>query len=193
MTTSDRSNKGPELRLIYGGLHCETNLGPIRIVASPEYKPPFKVDAVVAEEDTFLVLSADPVVHEVHEHPIRLMTRLIETRPEIPGSVLVKGRKPFKFFAIVHDLNQEPTWKEEWVERALKGILQETETRNLQSIRLPMLGTKHGTLEKERFMVLLKRVLEQSPLQYLKCIWLIVPKGRSAREIIEMLESEFQE
>lgn len=179
------------LRLIQGGLFYKTKWDSLRIVASHEDTPPFPVEGIALEEDTFLVLSAEPVIHEVHEHPVRLMTRLIETRPEVPGRVLVKGRRPYRFLAIIHDLNQEPTWKEAWVSSALQGIFQEAEKRRLQSIALPMLGTKHGTLEKHRFILLLRNAIDPSALRYLKRIWLIVPEG-TARHMIETLKSEFE-
>ncbi|MFH1349909.1 MAG: hypothetical protein ABII26_03140 [Pseudomonadota bacterium] len=190
MSTSDKSNSRYHgLRLIRGGLQCETRIGSIKIVASPEEIPPFPVDAVAAEEDTFLVLSADPVVREVHEHPVRLMTRLIETESETPGSVLVKGKGPFKFLAIVHDLNQDPTWREAWIAGALSEIFREAENRKLQSIALPLIGTKHGKLERQRFLTLLKRAVDRSSKKYLRRIWLIVTKG-TAPHILGLLESE---
>jgi O-acetyl-ADP-ribose deacetylase (regulator of RNase III) len=147
------------------------------------------VDAVAAEEDTFLVLSADPVVRDPKEHPVRLMTRVIETQAEAPGSVIVKGGSPLRLLAIVHDLSQEPSWREEWIASALDAIFREAESRKLQSIALPLIGTKHGSLEKRRFVVLLRHALERTLPRYLKRLWLIIPDGTSGK-ILEMIESE---
>jgi len=177
-----------ELRLIRGGHHFEMSLGSIRIVAAPKDSPPFQVDAVAAEEDTFIVLSADPVVREPKEHPIRLMTRVIETRPEKPGSVLVKGKRPLRLLAIVHDLNQEPSWREEWIASALDGIFREAEDRRLRSIALPLIGTLHGSLEKQRFAVLLRYALERTSPRHLKRLWLVIPPGTDC-QTLEMFES----
>jgi len=188
MIRDEHKGQGAGFRLIQGGLQREMVLDGVRIVAAPEDRPPFTVEAVAAEEDTFLVLSADKTVREPTEHPLRIMTRLIEMRPEAPGSVLVKGRSPLKLLAIIHDLNQEPTWREAWVEKALHGIFLETESRKLRSVALPLLGSLHGSLDKERFAVLLRRALEKASLIYLKRLWLIVPTG-AARDLIGMLES----
>ena len=87
------------------------------VVAAPYNRPPFKVDALAVEEDTFLVMSADRKVHDTREPLIRIMTRVIETQPKDPGSVFVKGGSPLRFLAIVHDLNEEPTWREEMLLR----------------------------------------------------------------------------
>jgi len=183
-----RPKKKPKLRVIQGGRR-EILLGSVQIVASPEHRPPFAVDAVAAEEDTYLVLSADPEVRDPKIYPIRLMTRVIEARPETPGSVLVQGRHPIRFLAIVHDLNQEPTWKEEWIESALLEIIREAEGRRLGSIALPLLGTLHGSLKKERFIVLLRRALEQVTPRYLQRIWLVMP-AKTSYKILKKLEKK---
>jgi len=176
------------LRLIRGGLQREISIGSLRIVAGPEDKPPFIVDAVAAEEDTFLVLSADTRIREPDEHPVRLMTRLIETRPETPGSVLVKGGRPLRLFAIIHDFNEEPSWREEWIGSALEGIFREMESRRLGSIALPLLGTLHGSFEEKSFVMLLGYILKRISHSHLKQLWLIVPVGAGSR-IIDMLEA----
>ena len=186
-----KRDNGPELRLIQGGHHFEISVGSYRIVAAPIDKPPFLVDAVVEEEDTFLVLSADTKVREPKEDLMRLMTRLIETRPETPGRVLVRGKGPFRFLAIIHDLNQEPSWSEEWIEKALVGIFQEAEDRKLRSIALPLIGTLHGSLEKQRFFELLRDALERTKQNHLKLIWLVVPSGTNSKSL-RMIESELQ-
>jgi O-acetyl-ADP-ribose deacetylase (regulator of RNase III) len=96
-------------------------------------------------------------------------------KPEKPGSVLVKATSPLQLLAVVHDLNQEPSWKEEWVAKALEEIFRETEQRKLHSLALPFLGTRHGSLDKERFLVLLRSTLEGIVTHSLKRIWLMLP------------------
>jgi len=122
---------------------------------------------------------------------MRVMTRVIETRPQTPGSVLVKGKRPLRLLAIVHDLNQDPSWREEWIANALDRILAEAETRRLRSIALPFLGTLHGSLEKQRFVVLLRDALERNPAIHLERLWLVVPEGSSSK-ILDILESNSQ-
>ena len=67
---------------------------------------------------------------------MKLKTRLIETRPKEPGTVLVKGKNPIRFLAIIHDFNEDPTWREAWIESALEAVFQETENRKIESIAL---------------------------------------------------------
>ena len=163
-------------------------MGSVRLFVAPEEWPPFLADALAEEEDTYLVLSADPEVQETREQPGELMTELLRTNPAVPGSVIVKEGRPLSLLAVVHDLEQEPSWKEEWIIRALDGIFREVETRKLRSMALPMLGTLHGSLEKQRFLVLLREALERSSPEYLTRLWLVVPAGTTG-EVLGMLVS----
>lgn len=180
------------MQLIRGGYPYQISLGSLEVVAAPKDRPPFPVDAVAFEEDTFLVLSADREVRDPKEHQVRLMTRLIESRPETPGCVLVKGTRPLRLLAVIHDLDQDPSWRDEWIASALEGIFREAENRKLTSIALPFLGTLHGSLAEERFVVLLRCALERISARYLKRLWLVVPAGTSYK-ILKILESDPQE
>jgi hypothetical protein len=180
-----------KFRVIPGSYPYEISRGSLKILAAPKDNQPFPVDAVAFEEDTFLVLSAETAVREPKESLMRVMTRLIETHPETPGSVLVKGKRPLRMLAIVHDLNQEPTWREEWVESALRGIFQEVEKRRLTSLALPFIGTLHGKLGKERFICMLCEALECMEFKNLRKVWLVVP-SKTKRAILKALEPGFQ-
>ena len=174
-------------QVIQGGLCCEMSFGPVQIVAASEETPPFAVEAMAIEEDTWLIMSAEPEACDPEEHPIRIMTRLIEARPEKVGRVLISGGNPIRFLAIVHDVDQEPTCREEWVEAALKDIFLKTEQRSLKSLGLPFLGTLHGKLEEKRFVMLLSRVLLEMTFNHMRRLWLITPGG-SGSDIIESLK-----
>ncbi len=179
-------------RVISGSYPYEISRGSLKIVAAPKNNQPFPIDAVAFEEDTFLVLNADTAIREPKESLMRVMTKVIETCPEEPGSVLVKGERPLRMLAIVHDLNREPTWKEEWVESALRGIFQEAERRRLESLALPFIGTLHGKLGKGRFVGMLREVLECMEFKHLRKVWLVVP-SKTKRTILKALEPGFSE
>jgi O-acetyl-ADP-ribose deacetylase (regulator of RNase III) len=167
----------------------------VRLVAiSRELLSTSSVDAVVVEEDTSLIMSAEARLKEVKESHERLIGQAQYDRPKAPGTVVVKDGSPLEFLAIVHDLESDPSWREDWVERALRNVLQEAEKRELRSIALPMLGTLHGTLTKRRFSKLLKSCLEQVPLTHLQTIWLMVPADtdRDVFEELGVFEVEMQ-
>ena len=190
MTADNQARQ--RFHLIQGGLQCQTVFASLNVIAAPEKYPPFKVDAIAYEEDTWLMMSAEPEIADPPEHPIRLMTDLIEAQPRPAGSVVVRGKNPLQFLAIVHDVNQDPTWREQWVEACLEKIFKESEQRLLQAIGLPLLGTKHGRLEMKRFIFLLRRVLKRIAFKHLKHLWLVAPTPKNAY-IINWLESEKEE
>ena len=176
------------LKLIKGSYPLMMSNGAIDIIAAPENLCNVAVDAVAFEEDTYLVLSADRKVRDPQMPLMKIMTNLIETRPETPGSVLVKGKNPTRLLAIVHDLNQDPTWREEWIKSALDGILQKADSLKFQSVAIPFLGTLHGSLEKQRFVELFSDALKGISPKFLKHIRLIVPVGTRAK-IFDVLRS----
>lgn len=179
----------PRLKLIQGGRRSIVSFGLVRITAAPEERPPFPVEAVVFEEDTYLVLSADWKKIESEDHPVVIMTEAFGMEPEKPGKVVVYEGSPLRFLAVVHDLDQEPSWREEWVGKALENIFQEVERRGLRSIALPFLGTKHGSLEMRHFVSLLVDFLEENSFSHPLRIWLVMP-GDSEDEIIEWPEAD---
>ncbi len=161
------------------------SLGGCRLVAAPKDNPPFRVDALVAEEDTFVVLSADPVVKEPRESLEVMIEQVDEIRPEVPGSVLVRRRRnrPLEFLAIVHDLDLVPSWKEEWIFSAFDGIFREIAAREIRSIALPLLGTSHGSLKTEHAARLFQKALRRGLPEDLQRIWLILPSGTKHKDL----------
>jgi hypothetical protein len=176
------------LRVIEGGLRRQLTCGRLRIVACPQTSPPFAVQAVAIEEDTWLILSADPKIAPTEEHPIRLMTDLVNTEKEPVGTVRVKDGRPLRFLAIVHDVDCEPTWREQWVQSALAEVLQEAEKRRLGAVGLPLLGTRHGRLRPKRFAELLATALLGVELTHLTRLWLIAPVDQAA-VVVERLQA----
>jgi hypothetical protein len=148
-------------------------VGGVRLVASALDQPPFPVDAVVAEEDTYLVLSAETDLQIPAEHPLRVLTAAHESEPQPPGSVVVRSGQPLELLAVVHDLSSETSCQEEWVVTALEEILRQTDRLRLRSIALPLLGAVHGVLEPSRCAELLWAVLVAAEPATLERIWLV--------------------
>ena len=179
MTKKTDATSRPTLRLIHGGRSKRKVQGAVHVVMAPREQPPFPIEAMVVEEDTYLVLSADPRVGEPHpEHPIRVMTALLEVEPREPGTLLVRDRVPLELAAIVHDLDEEPTWREEWIISALDCALAEAERRRFRAIGLEMLGAIHGRLARPRFLQILRQALQRADPRQLERIWLIPPGSK---------------
>ena len=156
-----------------GGADRERVVGGVRLVASPSDRPPFPVDAVVVEEDTYLVLSTATDLRIPEEHPLRVLTAAHESEPEPPGSVVVRSGQPLKLLAVVHDLSREPSCEEEWVLAALEETFRQTDRLRLRSIALPLLGAVQGVLEPTHCAELLWAVLVALEPGTLERIWLV--------------------
>jgi hypothetical protein len=99
------------------------------------------VDVRVFEEDTRLALTVDSVMRHVEEHPVRLMTDILEARPAEPGTVV---RKRTSWYAVVLDLDAEPMLRREWIDAAYAEVLRLAEEGGVARLGLPLLGTVHG-------------------------------------------------
>jgi len=178
-----------QLRIINGDLQKSLIFKGIKLIAAPRKCLPVKIDALVFEEDAFLIMSDKPEHIPPSKHPIRLMNEIANFKPEIPGSVVVKGKNPIRILAVVHDVNQEPTWKEKWIEKALCSVFKKCEVLKIKTLGLPMLGTKHGRLNHQRFSRLLASSLQSCEFKNLNQIWLISPVPVNAA-VISALEKE---
>jgi hypothetical protein len=168
-----RPQRRPKLRQIRGGRDRRRRWHGVDIVAAPAENPPFPIDARVAEEDTYLVLSAAPEVHEPAEPMVRLMTAVHDAVPEPAGSVVVRSGRPLRFLAVVHDLGADPTWREEWVGAAYLEIFRLAASRRLRALAVPLLATRHGRMPPERSLALLGQALARRPPGALERLWLV--------------------
>lgn len=165
-------------------------LGHVHVIVAPEDEPPFNIDALAVEEDTHLLLSSDGEIEEPEESFGDLVAAAGERPPSAPGSVLVQKGEPLRFLAIVHDIDCQPTWREEWIASAINGIVEEAEWRRLAAIGLPLIGTRHGNIEPRCVALWLARCLSRTTFRHLKRVWVIAPPG-SEQELMWALRTEF--
>lgn len=166
----------PRLQLISDDYGRALIFRGVRIAAAPGDRAPFPVAAVALEEDTNLLMSARAEIRAPAESFGELVDDMASFEPAEPGTVVAQGDSPVRLLAIIHDIEQTPTWNEAWIERALSGLLQETERRKLGSLCLPVLGSLHGNMSTSRFASLLRLALEQRPPKRLRRIWALVPE-----------------
>lgn len=133
------------------------------ITVAPYHSPPFPIQGLVLEEDTWFALSSPPDFDEPADHPIRVMTEAWEAEPAALGSVHIRGGHPFRILAVVHDLSQDPTWRADWIEQALHRSLEVAREQGLQALGIEPLGAVHGRFDAAEFDALLSRVVESDP------------------------------
>ena len=163
-----------------------TFIGTVELSIAPPELPPFAFDAIVEEQDTCLLFSPNPEIREPCEDYKTLVFRMITQQPRLPGEVIVRKTCPARFLAVVHDLEQAPACKEEWVAHALDHIFSEAGSHRITTLAMPVLGTCYGTLQYETFITLLLSTLSGKSSIYPEKIWLIVPAPVCNR-IMELL------
>lgn len=162
----------PILQVIKGGKSDDFRIGSVRLTCGDsETSPAFTVDVQVVEEDTWQVISADPTIREIDEHPIRLMTGLIDQKPLTIGDVVVKGKR---WHVVVYDFDQEPICRREWVETALQQVLNTAENNKVSAIAIPLLGCAHDCLTWDQSLGLLIDLLQKTSTASLQRVWLTV-------------------
>lgn len=169
-------HRSPSLRLIRGDLDRVVHVGNALLQFSPQDRPPFAVDAVAVEQDTALVLDEEPLLYAPGSSLGEISDELERFSEPLPGSVLVQRGLPKKLYAIIHDLEQEPTWCTEWVLIALGNLLRLAERQQLKAIALPLLGCRFGQLESWRFIDLLCQALQRHPPSHTLKLWLVAPR-----------------
>lgn len=175
------------LRLIRGDLDRVVRIGHTRIQVAPQDRPPFNVNALAVEQDTALVLGDDSMELATSRPTTEFKSDLEHLSEPLPGSVLVKRGTPKRLYAIVHDLEQDPSIRQEWVVKALHNIMRLADRQPLHAIAMPLLGTRYGQLEQRRFLELLCYILTKYPPSSPLKLWLIAPRY-DVHELLEVLE-----
>jgi len=154
-----------------------TAMSVVRVIIGPQNEPPFTVDAIAVEDDTYNVLSAHPDFHVSRGSVKQALDTLERTEPHELGSVVVRTGRPLIFQAIVHDLSRDPTCSERSIERALAAIFEEAERREVKTIALAPIGTRYRSIDEPRFLELFNEALAAARLQSVEKVWLVVPEG----------------
>lgn len=138
-------------------------------VFNPEICEPH---VVVREEDVQLVLSAVTDLHTTGESLKELEQAALDSMNHAPGSVVVQGGRPLRLLAIIHDVDREPSWCEDWILAATQAVFREVHWRGLTRIAMPLLGTVHGQLAPQHAAELLATVLERPDVAWPETLWL---------------------
>jgi hypothetical protein len=167
------------LHLISGDLSRVVRIGQVSIQIGPEQRPPFPASAIVVEQDTALLLDEESSITEPLDSLQRLREEVERFREPKLGSVVTRRGRPRRLYAIIHDLEQDPTWREEWIAAVLKTLFTEAERLHLADFAMPLLGTRFGKLTSQRFIELLCDTLHRSPPTQPLKLWLIAPRHRT--------------
>ena len=131
-------------------------------VAPLESALPFEPQALVFEQDADLILRLDRDPVMPRENNEALIGQALAATKHKPGTLVVDESDPIVIMAIVHDLDEQPTWREEWVRTALATLFTYAAEEGISSLAMPLLGTVHGQLDRRRAMELLESAIEEA-------------------------------
>jgi len=169
------------IELVWDKSECTLQIGRLTVVAAPRDWPPFHYQAIVEEQDTYLVFDEQTVITDPGKPVWYLANMLERMQTHKLGSVIIKGHAPIHFLAVIHDVDQEPICRTEFIMPAYESVMTAVYKRNIVSLALPLLGTVHGKVpvsESIRFLSETVRGGYPTPLQQL---WLILPPGCDCR------------
>ncbi|MBN2433096.1 MAG: hypothetical protein JXQ27_16615 [Acidobacteria bacterium] len=189
----DITRKGPpppEFSLVDGGLSFQANSNTVQLFVQDHLSRVRALDAMVIEEDTYLVLSTPHRQMQESAHPVRVIHRAYNAEPEMPGAVIVKAGSPLLLLAVVHHLSYDPSFSEEWITLALENVMCFCAARQIRSLGTPILGSVYGSFPAQRFLSLLRGAMERRSLPGLREIWLQAYPHES-RHILSLVNLEF--
>lgn len=164
-----------KFKLLFGGKARYVSINGVKVSVAPNTLYPLPVDARVFEEDTHLILTVDPVMRYIPEHPIRMLNSLSRDRTRKPGTVINNGAS---WYAVIHDLDLEPTSRREWVESAYAEIFRLTEEGRVSRLGIPLLGSVHGNMKSAESLDLMLARIKTIRTRELKHIMILVPPGQ---------------
>lgn len=160
------------LKLLHGGRATNRKINGVTVSLVDRSAPLPSVSVRVFEEDTHLVLTKDPVIVAPVEHPIRLMTDIMDTRPHRPGALVIDKH----WYAVVLDLDADILCRECWVLEVCRAIFQQVKEARVSSLSLPLLGNVHGALPSDTSLRVILSVLREASTPSLQRLQLETPK-----------------
>lgn len=135
---------------------------------------PGNIDAIVEEQDTCLLLGITPFIKTPVDNFPALVKKMEQQTPRAPGEVLVIHSVPKRLIAIIYDLDQKQICRQEWIETAIKNILQQCKAYQIRALAMPLPGTTHGRIDEDTSRTILENLLVAGQPDCLEHIYLIM-------------------
>ena len=163
-----------KLQLIWNVNKFRARFNGVDIAIAPQQFPPFQVDALVEEQDTAMLLGESHSLPSGENKPVWYFANKLESKNlPTPGQVVVRDTQPLRLQAIVHDLDAEPSCSELWIFQAIQQIFDTAESRDLQAIQMPLLGTRYSQITSTQFFTILLEIIVRKRPAPIGKIWLV--------------------
>jgi len=127
---------------------------------------------LVREEDVQLILTAAANPSPPTQSLDELERAALNAPCQSPGGVVVRPGRPMLLLAVIHDLDHEPSWREDWIVSATAAAMRAARWRGLMHLSMPLLGTVHGRLDPWRAAELLVHALGKDARGRPETLWI---------------------
>jgi hypothetical protein len=159
------------MKLILGGRSKHISCNGVQVTVIDNESLPYSAEVMVFEEDTHLILTADREIHYQEEHPIRLMTDIMNARKNRLGSLVVNDRS---WYAVVIDVNAETMCQPQSVSEAYINVFAHLNSKKIVSAGMHLLGLIHGKMVINQAVNLFLGGLHTQNINCLRHIWVVV-------------------
>ncbi len=181
-------NGKPTLRLVRGGKDGH-RFGRVSLSVFSLHDVP-ACDAIVVEEDSWQILAAGPEFTLCREHPVRIMTELLDTKPLPAGTVMLREMDPLLMVAVVYDFDSVPCCRPRWVSTALREVFRICRLRKIQSLLLPLPGSRYGRFPARKSLRLVFRILRHDGDCGLRRVSFVCTTEEEKETVDQLLASE---
>jgi len=162
-------------------------LGECRVLVAPATGWPLGVDARFVEQDTWLVLGASDRLDAVPQPGAGQADAMQVQQPAAPGRLHSMGGRPETIWAVVYDVDSDPTTRPAWVRAAWQALGDRVRRRGYSAIAAPLFGAAHSRLGMDELVGALREAWDDAPPPGLKRFWLLVPPRMSATSVARRL------
>lgn len=160
------------MKLIRGGRSKNISCNGVQMTVIDNESLPYSAEVMVFEEDTHLILTADREIHYQEEHPIRLMTDIMNAGKNSLGSLVVNDRS---WYAVVIDVNAETMCHPQSVSQAYKNVFAHLKSKKIVCAGMHLLGLIHGKMVINQAVNLFLGGLHTQNINCLRHVWVVVP------------------
>jgi hypothetical protein len=150
------------------------------------------VQARVVAQDCWLVMDPETPVLDSPQSAAESGFAEALTADRKPGEVVLRrDSQPLRLWAIIHDLNRQPTSCKPWITTALLNTFRELARRRIASVSMPCFGYAQGIVDTAAFFDMLATAIRKTPIVHRMYIDLDCTKSERAVMSDALLKLDF--
>ncbi|MFT5447809.1 MAG: hypothetical protein ACI9DC_002988 [Gammaproteobacteria bacterium] len=121
--------------------------------------------AKVIAQDRWLVMDPETSVRDSAQSAAELGFAAARDADRKLGEVVLRrDSQPLRLWAIIHDLNCQPSSRKSWIATALLNTFHELARRRIESVSMPCFGYAQGIVDTTEFFDMLATAIRKTPV-----------------------------